>query len=335
MVTMPVLPLETLTWVLTCQEPWTRFRALVELLGAHPDGETPMQLHKEVVSDPQVRSLITKLQGWGSAPIARHNDAAHALHLPGVLADFGLTVEDPGIRSATKAILRRLSPEGIPLSPLNIARAFGGTGKDTWTWILCDAPVLLAGLRALGVDERQLQPAADQLADQSSPDGWTCRGAPELHGFRGPGRKGDMCPIATLHALRALSLFPCHADTPATRAGTEALLRHWQERGKQKHYLFGIGTDFAKLKYPFIWYDVLNVLDGLSRFPWARQDSRFRQMLECAIRQMDGAGRCTAGSIYRAWKDWSFGDKKAASPWITTVVWRIVKRCDPAAIAVG
>ncbi len=34
-------------------------------------------------------------------------------------------------------------------------------------------------------------------------------------------------------------------------------------RGQKKYFLFGIGTDFHKLKYPLIWYDILHVSDVL------------------------------------------------------------------------
>ena len=37
-------------------------------------------------------------------------------------------------------------------------------------------------------------------------------------------------------------------------------------------------------------------------------------------------GRYTAGSMYIAWKHWSFADKKAPSPWLTFLVQRIQQR---------
>jgi tRNA U34 5-methylaminomethyl-2-thiouridine-forming methyltransferase MnmC len=91
-------------------------------------------------------------------------------------------------------------------------------------------------------------------------------------------------------------------------------------------YLFGIGTDFRKLKYPFVWYDILHVTDVLSRFPFARADVRLREMLDTIAAQADGVGRYTAGSMYTAWKGWSFADKKNPSPWLTFLVLRIQKR---------
>ena len=93
--------------------------------------------------------------------------------------------------------------------------------------------------------------------------------------------------------------------------------------------MFGIGTDFGKLKYPFIWYDILHVVDVLSQLQYAHEDSRFKDMVTEIMLQADADGRFTADSMYRAWKGWSFADKKKPSPWLTFLVLRIVKRLQP------
>jgi hypothetical protein len=91
-------------------------------------------------------------------------------------------------------------------------------------------------------------------------------------------------------------------------------------------YVFGIGTDFRKLKYPFVWYDVLHVVDVLSHFPFVQADPRFNQMIDAITTQADAQGRYQASSMYPAWKGWPFADKKSPSPRITFLVLRILKR---------
>ena len=49
-------------------------------------------------------------------------------------------------------------------------------------------------------------------------------------------------------------------------------------------------------------------------------------MVETITAQADDTGRYTAGSMYRAWKGWSFADKKQPSPWLTCLVLRLEKR---------
>jgi hypothetical protein len=104
------------------------------------------------------------------------------------------------------------------------------------------------------------------------------------------------------------------------------ILWHWAHQRERKLYLFGIGTDFRKLKYPFVWYNLLHVVDVLSRFPFAHADPRFREMVAALTAQADEQSRYTATSMYRAWKGWSFADKKRPSPWLTFLVMRIQRR---------
>jgi hypothetical protein len=196
--------------------------------------------------------------------------------------------------------------------------------------------VLLDGLLALGVPpDARLQVAADHLVHLVKDNGWRCSSAPELSRFRGPGKAADPCPIANVYALKALANIasvsqdrdlPELYTSPAVRTGVEMLLQHWEQRLEKKYFLFGVGSDFQKLKYPFIWYDILHVVDVLSRFPITRQDERFVEMMETILTQADEIGRYTASSVYMAWKGWSFADKKNPSPWLTFLVMRIEKR---------
>ena len=97
----------------------------------------------------------------------------------------------------------------------------------------------------------------------------------------------------------------------------------------RKPYLFGMGTDFRKLKYPFVWYDLLHMVDVLSRFPYARQDGRFNEMAAAIQSQADPQGCFTTSSMYQVWKGWSFADKKRPSPWLTYLALRIQQRINP------
>jgi hypothetical protein len=243
------------------------------------------------------------------------------------LADFGLRADDPGMAAGIEAVMAHQSPEGAFQSLMNIHKRYGGTGEDTWSWVLCDAPTLLYALLAFGLggDER-VRRAVDHLVGLVDDNGWRCVAAPELGKFRGPGRKADPCPIVNVYALKALSQVPELLDSPAARTGAEMLLWHWEHQTERKIYLFGIGTDFRKLKYPFVWYDILHVVDVLSRFPFVHDDARFQEMVETITAQADENGRYTAGSMYRAWKGWSFADKKNPSPWLTFLVLRAQRR---------
>jgi hypothetical protein len=219
------------------------------------------------------------------------------------------------------------APEGAFETLEHIPKSFGGTGEDMWTWILCDAPTLLYALLALGLgDDPRVQRAVAHLVALVDEVGWRCRCSPDLGKFRGPGRQADPCPIVNVYALKALSLVPAHRAGPAARAGAEMLLTHWAQQDERKLYLFGIGTDFRKLKYPYVWYNLLHVLEVLSRLPFTHADPRFREMLAELTAQVDAQGRYTATSMYRAWKGWSFADKTTPSPWLTFLARRVERR---------
>ena len=316
-------------WLLNSDEPWTRYQALRDLFGYSPNDPEVKAARANMLTHPQVRELIDEVGTWPGYALKRHNDARHPIYKFSTLADFGVQANDPGVRSGIDAVMAHISAEGAFQSLVNIPARFGGTNKDMWVWIICDTPTLLYALLAMGLGHNaRVQSALGHLAELVGDNGWRCVSTPELGKFRGPGRKDDPCPIANVYALKALSMAEEYLDSRATRAGAETLLRHWENQDQRKIYLFGIGTDFRKLKYPFVWYDILHVMDVLSRFTFVHDDPRFKQMLETITGQADAQGRFTAASMYRAWKGWSFAEKKKPSPWLTFLVLRIIKRVE-------
>ena len=89
-----------------------------------------------------------------------------------------------------------------------------------------------------------------------------------------------------------------------------------------------MGDDFRKLKVPFIWYDLVHVLDVLSHFPRVKTDPRYQDILSVLTAKMDADGRFTPDSTWQAWKDWEFGQKKIPSRWLTLCAWRIFQRME-------
>jgi hypothetical protein len=66
--------------------------------------------------------------------------------------------------------------------------------------------------------------------------------------------------------------------------------------------------------------------DVLSRLPEAVGDGRFRSMAEAVTSKAGPDGLFVPESVYLAWKDWDFGQKKAPSSWLTLVATRILMR---------
>jgi hypothetical protein len=210
---------------------------------------------------------------------------------------------------------------------MNIPAHFGRSGKEGWAWALCDAPAIVSSLIQMGtLSDPRVENAIQYLDYLVRDNGWPCAVSPELGNFRGPGRKEDPCPYATLVMLKVLAHVPELGDSQSARIGVETLLSLWDE-SKEKHpYMFFMGTDFCKLKAPLFWYDILHVLDVLSHFPWATNDPRFKQMLEVIAAKVDSDGQYVPESIWTAWKDWDFGQKKNPSRGLTLFVHRVLKR---------
>lgn len=75
----------------------------------------------------------------------------------------------------------------------------------------------------------------------------------------------------------------------------------WQNSLTEHPYIFYMGNDFRKLKVPFIWYDLMHVLEVLTRFPFALEEPRLQDMAEVFHGKMDGYGRFTLESVWMAW----------------------------------
>ncbi len=317
-----------IAWLLE-GEPWIEYRARRDLLGQSESDSAVISARAAMLNNAAVRGLVAGLSEWPGNVIASHKSSGQPFHRLTFAADLGLNSSDPGMDAIIKSILEHQSPEGPFLLPMNIAAGYGGTGQEQWAWALCDAPLIVSALVKFGIgDEPAVKSAVAYLAGTVRDNGWPCTVSRELGSFRGPGRKEDPCPFATLAMLKLLSEIDDLRDSPACRAGAEALLSLWADSLTRHPYMFYMGTDFRKLKVPFVWYDLLHVLDVLSRFPWLRGDPRFEDMLSVLKSKTDLEGRFTVESVWTAWKDWEFGQKKMPSRWLTLMAWRIITRIE-------
>lgn len=315
-----------LDWLLE-GEPWIAYRTRRDLL-SQADGDAKMRLCRQaMLAEAQVQALMAGLAGWPGTVIASHKSAGQPFHRLTFAADLGLRATDPGMEVIIARILSHQSAEGPFQLPTNIPTHYGGEGKDTWAWALCDAPLVVYALVKFGLEETPaVQAALRHLVRLVRDNGWPCVVSKELGKFRGPGRKEDPCPFANLATLKALAASAQFHDSPASRSGAETLLGLWRDSLERHPYIFYMGTDFRKLKVPFIWYDLLHVLEVLSQFDWLRPDARLQEMAALLAGKMDPQGRFTNESIWTYWKGWEFGQKRVPSRWLTLAAWRILKR---------
>lgn len=308
-------------------DPWIVYRTRRDLLDQPEDDPAVRAARAAMLADARVDALLTSLLDWPDMVIASHKSAGQPFHRLTFAADLGLRADDSAIERLVPRILAHHAADGPFELPMTLATDAGGTGPDHWAWALCDAPLTVYALLCFGLEDvPEVRAALDHLIGLVRDNGWPCAVSPALGNFRGPGRKDDPCPFATLAMLKALSVSRQYHDSPASHTGAETLLTLWEHSRNQHPYQFYMGTDFRKLKVPLIWYDLVHILDVLSRFAWLTHDARLRDMSALLASKADAQGRFTVESVWMAWKDWEFGQKREPSRWLTLVAHRILRR---------
>jgi len=319
---------EPTAWLLE-GPPWVQYRTRLDLLHQPEDHPQVLAARQAMLAHPQVQALLSELAQWPGQVLNSHKSASQPFHKLTFIADLSLRAADPGMDVIIERVREHQSSQGPFQLPMNISPSYGGTGQDQWAWALCDAPVILYALLKFGLgQDPRLQQALHYLAGLVRDNGWPCAVSPELGKFRGPGRKDDPCPYANLVMLKALAQTPQWRDSPASRTGAETLLTLWAQSREQHPYMFYMGSDFRKLKAPLIWYDILHVLEVLTQFPWLRDDARLHEMANVVRGKADEQNRFTPESIWKAWEEWDFGQKRTPSRWLTLLTRRMLRRLD-------
>jgi hypothetical protein len=260
------------------------------------------------------------------ATASGHNRPELATNVLDLLAEFGVTAEEPRIASLLEGMLSHTDSDGRFL-------AFGAqrSGPPVWGCVHCDTHAIadVAGRFGLAGDprvRRALAAAECDLFDTSLGLGWGCRPDPGT-GFRGPGRAGDPCPQATLEALRAFLWLP-HGEGPDWLAEVaHTILEIWRKRGTHKPYMMGHGRQFKTVKWPPTWYGAFEIVDTLGRLPetWrhsAEDRASLAEIAACLLAYNVAAdGRVTPQSVFKGWEWLSLGQKKEPSPLATRMVW--------------
>ncbi len=313
-------------WLLA-GEGFVEFRTRVDLLGQSQDEAEVVAAKKRMVDDPKIQQLLQELKGWPGQVLNSHKSASQHYHKLSFIADLGLTKDESDLAAVAEKIFLHQSDEGPFQLPTNVPKHFGGSGTDTGAWALCDAPIIVYSLAKIGYgSDPRVQRAKAYLAGLASENGWHCVVSKELGSFRGPGRKQDPCPYSTLVMLKMLAQFDDYKNSKAVHEGAECLLNLWQNSLTLHPYIFYMGTDFRKLKAPFVWYDLLHVLDVLSQFSWLKSDARLLDMANLVKSKADAEGKFTPESEWQAWRGWDFGQKKQPSRWLTFLAMRALKR---------
>lgn len=326
-------------WLLQSDEPAARWVTLSHLLDRAEDDPELMAAHRAVLEHPGTKELIGRLPNWEkNVGASGHSSPAFAPNMLHLLADMGVRGgENAHIEGLLDAMLEHQSEAGR-------FQSFGShprIPKPFWGALLCDTHAITETLVRFGrADDPHTRAAFERMAADltDTPQGlaWPCLPDP-TGGFRGPGRKADVCPQVTLEALRCVARLPEDQRLEKLLEVAHTALRVWRARAKENPYMFGHGISFKTVKWPALWYDVHWVLDTLGRHPalWRgkRADPADRRALAelaaCLIAYNFGSdGTVTPKSCYRGFEGFSFGQKKHRSPFATARLAAVLRRFD-------
>jgi len=311
--------------LLNRSENWLQYAIRLHL--CHEPKETLIEARREALKDHRIQGYLADVENFHGTLVTNHKNPDLPIHKLLFLLDLGFDREIPEIYTAVEEIMKHMDEYGIYQSMTNVPKHFGGTGEDVFSWCLCDAPLLLSALLKAGMDySKYVRPGVAYLISLCRENGFPCAVSPELGKFRGPGRKDDCCPYATLIMADLLSQIPEYRESPVAMTAVNSLLDLWENSLTQHPYMFYMGTDFRKLKAPPCWYDIVSVAGVLSKYDFARKDPRFLAMIEHVRGKQDKEGLFTPESAYLKVKDWDFGQKKEASPYLTYLCYQIFER---------
>jgi hypothetical protein len=308
-------------------EDWLKYAIQLHLL--HENKDNLIEQKNQTLGCEKIQSYLRDITDFHSTLVSNHKNPDLPIHKLHFLLDIGLDSTVPEIQIAVDEIMKHQDENGVYQSIINIPKHFGGSGEDMFSWCLCDAPSLLLALVKAGVDyDKHIKAGVDYLISFCTINGFPCKASSELGKFRGPGKKEDCCPYATLTMAKLLSYIPQYQGSDIAKATASTLLSLWENSLEKHPYMFYMGTDFRKLKAPAIWYDIVSVTDVLSRYECVRNDSRFREMVSLIQNKQDENGFFIPEAVYQKCKGWDFGQKKTSSPYLTYLCLRIFEQAE-------
>jgi len=313
--------------LLNISDDWLKYPILLNL--CHESKENLVEIRNAALTDSRIKRYLTDITSFHGTLVTNHKNPDLPIHKLLFLLDLGFDTKIPEIKAAIEELLAHKDEHGIYQSMTNVPKHFGGIGEDVFSWCLCDAPLLLLALLKSGKDYHEyIKPGVDHLVSLCRDNGFPCAVSPELGGFRGPGKKDDCCPYATLIMADLLSYIPEYSNSQVAGSSVKALLNLWENSLSQHPYMFYMGRDFRKMKAPSCWYDIVSVAGVLSKYEFVREDPRFLEMIKHIKDKQDKDGLITPESVYQKLKDWDFGQKKEPSPYLTYLCYQIFERLE-------
>ena len=287
---------------------WLEFSVRKDILSESPDA-------KAAALHPDIQKILQTVKS--------HDKGFPALKGEGVsykkelfwymyfLADIGFSSQDLGLDEYFNTVMD-LETENCDFM----------VSKEMKPGFYCVSSVLLASMAKMSEEVKEkLIPYSEKIIGTMRLDGgWHCAKS------RAVGKKledTDSCPMDNLNVLRFLGQYDMYRNDPRLNGAVDFLLSHWKRQSEPfRPYGFGIGTQFKKLKYPEVKYGIIQVLEALSLFPYARGKKEYIEMIGF-VKEKSRDGKYTPESVVKMFDGLDFAQKKEPSRWLTYIVSRI------------
>lgn len=326
-----LLPKDPRQYLIESGESFSIYRTLTDLFNLPLDHPDVVKAHKNVLKDPLVNFLLDNLSDWEKDLTKAHNKADYLPNQLWLLLDWGIKPEDDKrMQEAIDKILSHQDEDtGQFLAYIEAYDQKTKTKYPMWSSALCDHNLIVSVLLLADLEKDKrvklgLKRMNDLIKETTQGKGWKCE--PWLYyNRRGPGRVNDVCPMIVVDALRGYWVISQDKWPDGILETGLTLLNCWINRSEEKPYIFGHGKKFRLPRAPFFWYNIGTILDAVRHYPTLVKTQSFRELVAVSLLEFTLDGIFIPKSVYLYFKDYSFGQKKEPSPWMTFFLSRIYK----------
>jgi len=258
-------------WLLK-SNPWTKYKVLTELLDKPDSSLEVIAARQELINHPRIQDLIKETKNWLPKAPARNSDPTISYYKLRMLIDFGLTINDSGMKEIFKMatahkIDNLFASRGT--EPVKPQKSKPDPYADVWHIAPCNSPIIVYSLLCLAPDNPQVKKAVEELGNKwITKQGWFCN----YFFVKGLFKKLQVgCQMAGLMALEVFSRVPELKESIYAKNAYHPLKFHY-DYGKTLYY-FGRSKRFWTLKYPFVWYNALYLAEVLTRFEFVKNEN--------------------------------------------------------------
>ncbi|MEW6042145.1 MAG: hypothetical protein AB1633_11555, partial [Elusimicrobiota bacterium] len=168
---------DPIPWLLE-SNPWTKYKVLTELLHKSDSSSAVINAKQELIDHLQIQDLIEEAKDWLPKVPTRNNDSTISYYKLRMLTDFGLTINDFGMKEIfEKATAHKINNlfASRGSEPIKPQKDKLNPHADTWHISPCNAPIITYSLLCLAPNDSQVKKAVEELKKKwTNKQGWFC-----------------------------------------------------------------------------------------------------------------------------------------------------------------